>query len=227
MVDNVRTNPKSNSTCSSKGVHLSGRTQAGQGFGDIGMKFDAQVQILSAGQLKTSCQGDGKMVILGKKTRSVTILLATGTEYDASKGNAAHQYSFRGDLPYPAILQTIAKVSKRCYSNILKDHIADHQSLMGLFRLELPDPNGSANVDTSDLLQAYTWAKGDPFVESLVIDYGKYMYIASSRPGSLPPNLQGNWAPDLAPAWSSDYHIDINVQMSVISCHLQKRLKLM
>lgn len=215
LVDNTRTRPKTNSTCSSHGVHLSGRTAAEEGFGDIGMKFDAQVQALASAHLQARCGDDGTMIIPGGKTKSVTFILATGTEYDASKGNAAHDYSFRGDLPYASIMKTIDNASKRCYSSMLKDHIADHHRWMSLFRLDLPDPNGSANVDTAQLLTDYTWDKGDPFVENLMVDYGKYMYIASSREGSLPPNLQGVWAPDLAPAWSSDYHIDINVQMSV------------
>ncbi|CAL5867505.1 uncharacterized protein PFLUO_LOCUS1724 [Penicillium psychrofluorescens] len=202
MVDTVRTNPVSNSSCSTDGVHFSGRTEADAGFGNIGMKFDAQVQALGARELNPRCNEDGTTLIPGGSAKSVTLLLATGTEYDASKGDALNNYSFRGHLPYPVVMRTISKALKRSYSDMLKDHVADHQSWMNLFRLELPDPSSSADV------------KGDPFVENLVVDYGKYMYIASSRPGSLPPNLQGTWAPDLYPAWSSDYHIDINVQMN-------------
>ncbi len=58
-----------------------------------------------------------------------------------------------------------------------------------------------------------TLSKRESFLESLLFDYGRYLFIASSRPGSLPPNLQGMWTESMTPAWSSDYHLDINLQM--------------
>ncbi|KAJ6437332.1 alpha-fucosidase [Purpureocillium lavendulum] len=213
IIDNYRTSPASTSTCSSSGVHLSGRTAANQGMGNIGMKFDAQLQKIGREQ-RPSCTKDGKMVIRGGHEKSVTFVLATGTEYDPKKGNAQNKYSFRGRDPYPTVLETIKKVSKRSYGNLLQDHIKDHQTWYNKFSLDLPDPSRSADVDTAKLLTEYTTDKGDPFVENLIVDYGKYMYIASSRHGSLPPNLQGKWAPSVNPAWSSDYHIDVNVQMN-------------
>ncbi|PWI65278.1 hypothetical protein PCL_07201 [Purpureocillium lilacinum] len=213
IIDDYRTSPASQSTCSSDGVHLSGRTAANQGMGEIGMKFDAQVQAIGSG-VRGSCTKDGKMVVRGGHTKSVIFVLATGTEYDSKRGNAENKYSFRGEQPYPEVIDTIKKASKRTYDSLLKDHIRDHQEWYNLFALDLPDPNKSADVDTAKLLTEYTTDKGDPFVENLIVDYGKYMYIASSRPGSLPPNLQGKWAPSVNPAWSSDYHIDVNVQMN-------------
>lgn len=146
MVDTVRTNPVSNSSCSTDGVHFSGRTEADAGFGNIGMKFDAQVQALGARELNPRCNEDGTTLIPGGSAKSVTLLLATGTEYDASKGDALNNYSFRGHLPYPVVMRTISKALKRSYSDMLKDHVADHQSWMNLFRLELPDPSSSADV---------------------------------------------------------------------------------
>lgn len=105
-------------------------------------------------------------------------------------------------------------MSKKSYNTILQSHVKDHGEWFNKFTLDLPDPHNSADVDTMDLLTNYSTEKGDPFVENLLIEYGQYMFIASSRPGSLPPNLQGSWAPDGNPAWSSDYHIDVNVQMN-------------
>lgn len=199
--------------CSDIGAHLSGRTEANQGEGNIGMKFDAQLSVVGLDKGLHRCSNDGKIVIAGGKTNSVTLVFASGTEYDPKKGTAAHKYSFRGVDPYPAVQSTVAKLQKKCYSDILKHHIKDHSDLFNLFTLDLPDPNNSAAVDTAKLLTDYTRENGDPFVENLVVDYGQYMYIASSRAGSLPPNLQGHWAPSVNPAWSSDYHIDVNVQM--------------
>ncbi|OTA02843.1 hypothetical protein A9Z42_0032540 [Trichoderma parareesei] len=214
LVDNYRTNPPSAVTCSPDGVHLSGRTVADDGEGLIGMKFDAQAHVLSSSGVKNSCNNNGQIVVHANKAKSVTVVVASGTEYDPKKGNAAHNYSFRGVDPYPGVLKSIKAVSKKSYNTVLQRHVKDHGEWFNKFTLDLPDPHLSANVDTTDLLTNYKTDKGNPFVENLLIDYGKYMFIASSRPGSLPPNLQGSWAPDGNPAWSSDYHIDVNVQMN-------------
>ncbi|KAK0757339.1 LOW QUALITY PROTEIN: hypothetical protein N5P37_010060 [Trichoderma harzianum] len=214
LVDNYRTNPPSTVKCSSSGIWLSGRTVADDGEGLIGMKIDAQARALPSAGLKATCNSNGQTVLSTKSVKSVTIVVASGTEYDATKGNAAHNYSFRGADPYPGVVKTVSAVSKKNYNTILQSHVKDHGEWFNKFTLDLPDPHNSADVDTMDLITNYTTEKGDPFVENLLIEYGQYMFIASSRPGSLPPNLQGSWAPDGNPAWSSDYHIDVNVQMN-------------
>lgn len=213
ITDMYRSRPKSTVTCSANGTHLSGRTEANQGEGDIGMKFDAVLSAVGLCKTAQKCNSDGHLVIPGGSTKSLTLVLASGTEYDQKKGTAAHQYSFRGVDPYPNVQATVAKLRRKAYRDILARHTKDFSALFNRFTLNLPDPNNSASVDTATLLNGYTRANGDPYVESLVIDYGKYLFISSSRPGSLPPNLQGKWAPDVNPPWSSDYHIDINVQM--------------
>jgi alpha-L-fucosidase 2 len=48
----------------------------------------------------------------------------------------------------------------------------------------------------------------------LYFQYGRYLLISSTRPGSLPPNLQGLWANSVQTPWNGDYHLDINVQMN-------------
>jgi len=54
----------------------------------------------------------------------------------------------------------------------------------------------------------------DPEMEALLFQYGRYLLISSSRPGGLPANLQGLWNDTNGPAWHSDYHSNINVQMN-------------
>jgi len=49
---------------------------------------------------------------------------------------------------------------------------------------------------------------------SLLFHYGRYLLIASSRPGSLPANLQGIWNDQFLPLWDSKYTININAQMN-------------
>lgn len=54
----------------------------------------------------------------------------------------------------------------------------------------------------------------DPYLESMQLDYGRYLFVSSSRNGTMPPNLQGKWAYSLSNAWGADYHVDINLQMN-------------
>ena len=53
----------------------------------------------------------------------------------------------------------------------------------------------------------------------LYFQYGRYLLIASSRVGSLPANLQGVWNAKNNPAWQSDYHLNVNLQMNYWPAH--------
>jgi hypothetical protein len=65
-----------------------------------------------------------------------------------------------------------------------------------------------------DNLQDPTATQGDPYVEALLFDYARHLFISSSRDNSLPPNLAGVWEEKLQSAWSGDYHANINLQMN-------------
>jgi alpha-L-fucosidase 2 len=212
LLDNLRANPSSNQSCDVNGVHLRGQTQA-----DIGLVFDSRVQVL--GHASRSCTESGDLQIPSDdKTKSITLIFAAGTDYDQKKGNRASDFSFKGVDPETAVLSTIYAASQKSYTHLYNAHVQDHSSLFNRFSLNLPDPNNSTNTPTPQLMAQYTTDAGDPFIESLLFDYGRYLFIASSRPGSLPPNLQGIWTEQLEPAWSADYHVDINLEMLVISC---------
>ena len=69
-------------------------------------------------------------------------------------------------------------------------------------------------MDISERLAAYKKGGVDPHLETLYFHYGRYLLIASSRPGSLPANLQGIWCHQIAAPWNSDFHTNINFQMN-------------
>ena len=54
----------------------------------------------------------------------------------------------------------------------------------------------------------------DPSLPALYFNFGRYLLISSSRPGGLPPNLQGIWAEEIHTPWNGDWHLDVNVQMN-------------
>jgi alpha-L-fucosidase 2 len=84
------------------------------------------------------------------------------------------------------------------------------------------------DLPTIDRLNAHKKGATDPALEALLFQYGRYLLISSSRPGSLPANLQGIWNNEIKPAWYSQYTTNINIEMNywpaeqtaLSECHL-------
>lgn len=197
-----------NQTCGQGYVRLAGITQA-----SIGMKFDAIARI--SGNLSTSCSSSGSLTVPSMPgQRSVTIAFSAESDYDQTKGNAENDYSFRGTDPGPIVEERTKSAASMSYETLLHDHIEDYASLMGSFTLNLSDTANSSTIETADLVSRYTGGTSDPFLESLMLDYSRHLLVSSSREGSLPANLAGRWTEQLDPAWSADYHANINLQMN-------------
>lgn len=112
---------------------------------------------------------------------------------------------------------TTAKSARKIgYFALRKAHIQDYQSLFNRLSFSL---GAHENLPTDKLLHAYHRAncpaKIRRTLETLLFEYGRYLLIASSREtDSLPANLQGIWNCSNSPIWSSDYHLNINLQMN-------------
>jgi alpha-L-fucosidase 2 len=129
---------------------------------------------------------------------SVTLRLAAAT-------------SFRGRDPEAACAEALR--ATRPYEELLARHVADHRSLFRRVRLDL----GSAernSLPTDERLAAVRGGAADPGLAATYFQYGRYLLIASSRPGTQPANLQGLWNDDVNPAWGSKYTININTEMN-------------
>ncbi len=103
-------------------------------------------------------------------------------------------------------------------AELLARHVADHAALYDRFELSLPAVGHDARPDTAARLAAarVTGAPmaADPALAALLVHYGRYLLVASSRLGSLPATLQGVWNTELRPPWSSSYTVNINTQMN-------------
>lgn len=181
-----------------------------------GMQFTGIAQAVK-GSDAVQCSDGGHLELPATaEATSVAIVVGAGTDYDQTKGNAAADYSFRGDDPTPAVQSNVAAAASRSAEELLSRHVADHKDLFNTFSLELPDPDNSTGIETAKLIADYDADsdQGNLFVESLLFEYGRYLLIASSRNNSLPANLQGRWAVEQEPAWGADYHANINLQMN-------------
>jgi alpha-L-fucosidase 2 len=173
----------------------------------INLDYEAQVRVLHQGG---SVKATGDRIVFDA-CDSLTLILAADTNYvnERKKG-------WRGEHPHARITAQCQAASKRTYDQLLSEHIADYQGLYGRFQITLgtPDPE-RLKLSTAKRVAMYEPGK-DTALETLLYQYARYLMISCSRPGhgGLPANLQGLWLFHLRPAWLSDYHTDINLQMN-------------
>ncbi|WP_339208164.1 glycoside hydrolase family 95 protein [Paenibacillus sp. FSL K6-3182] len=130
----------------------------------------------------------------------------------------AAQTSFRCTDPCMEALKQVEQAASLPYAELRNRHVQNHSHLFDRVSLTL----GSADENnleleqkpTSERLLHYQQGHIDLGLEALFYHYGRYLLMASSRPGSLPANLQGIWNESFTPPWESDFHLNINLQMN-------------
>jgi alpha-L-fucosidase 2 len=133
------------------------------------------------------------------------------------RANAVTMYvaaatSFREGAPLDAASRTVAAASSKPLDSLRGEHVADYQRLFGRVTLDLHAP--ASDLPTSERLDRVKGGAVDPGLEVLYFQFGRYLLISSSRPGSMAANLQGIWNDSLAPSWDSKYTININTEMN-------------
>jgi len=106
---------------------------------------------------------------------------------------------------------------KKTQEQLAQKHMADFHHYFNRVSFQLKDTlakNNNVKLPSDQRLNAHADGKYDPALESLYFQYGRYLLISSSRPGSPPANLQGIWNKELRAPWSSNYTININTQMN-------------
>jgi alpha-L-fucosidase 2 len=106
----------------------------------------------------------------------------------------------------------IGKAAAKGYDALHKDQLADHQKLFNRVSLDLGTTD-VAKFPTRQRIQNFVQGN-DPALAVLLFQFGRYLLIGSSRPGSQPANLQGLWNSDTGPSWGSKYTININTEMN-------------
>lgn len=181
---------------------------------NIDLDFEARVKVLhEGGTIKV-----GKEAIEFQDCDELTLVIGADTNFvsDRDKG-------WRGEHPGERVKAQVETAAKRPYPELLAEHIADYQSLYGRMSIDFgTTPEAIASMTTEARQKAYAEAVkangtgGDPDLEELLYQYGRYLMISCSRPGygSMAANLQGLWLMNRRPAWRCDYHTDINLQMN-------------
>lgn len=191
-----------------RSVHMmarDGQVSITGALSDNGLKYFAAVQVISNGGVRHD-EADGVSV---HNADSAVLILAAGTNY------AAHYPDYRGADPVPAVQARIRAAVAKGYDGLRSAHEADYTALFS--RLMLDIGQKMPDIPTDQLLAAYKKDDRGPAaraLEVLYFQYGRYLLIAASRPGSLPINGQGLWNASDNPPWDDDYHVNINLQMA-------------
>ena len=178
-----------------------------------GMRFETAVRALAEGG---GVRVDGARLRI-ERARAVTLLIAGSTGF---RGYERDPAGSAGEIA-AANSKVLAVAGRKPYAELRRAHIADHQKLFRRVALQLPRV-GSAAAPTDERLKRFA-ATPDPSLAALYFQYGRYLSIASSRPGTQPANLQGIWNEEIRPPWSSNWTANINVQMNywpVETCNL-------
>ncbi len=146
-----------------------------------------------------------------KQCDSVTLILSAGTNFVQD-----HRREWLGEHPHAAVTGRVESASKLAFDTLLARHVNDYQSIFRRFSLDLGSTAPELQAKTTlARLEDYNKAQThDPELEALFCQFGRYLLISCSRPGSLPANLQGVWNDSNEPAWACDYHSNINVEMN-------------
>ncbi|MDR3707437.1 MAG: glycoside hydrolase family 95 protein [Capsulimonadaceae bacterium] len=105
-------------------------------------------------------------------------------------------------------------VRSRSFDAVLRDHIADYRRYFDRVSVEFGTPSDTRALPTDKRLDRLRDGAEDIDLEALYFQFGRYLLISSSRPGTVAANLQGIWNEDTRPAWSSNFTININTQMN-------------
>lgn len=124
--------------------------------------------------------------------------------------------AYVGTDPQQTTRKWLEEACTRSYVQLLERHYVDYASLFRRCSLELNPRYVSDRTDlpTPERLKRYRTGVPDYGLETLYYQFGRYLLIASSRPGNLPANLQGIWHNNVDGPWRVDYHNNINVQMN-------------
>jgi len=114
--------------------------------------------------------------------------------------------------PAAANIKALNNLKGKTYTEIKQQHIKEYQSYYNNFSVDF-GRSDNENLPTDERLSKFATAN-DPAFAALYMQYGRYLLISSSRPGTQPANLQGIWNDLLTPPWGSKYTTNINLEMN-------------
>ena len=170
------------------------------------MNFETRLQAFVTGG-ETKVTGENTLEITNAD--HITLHVVSGTSFAGFDKNPATE----GKDPAVACEKVLAAAANLSYDELYEQNVKDHQALFN--RVDLFVGSSEAvNLPTDKRLEKLKAGEADPQLATLYFQYGRYLLITSSRPGTQAANLQGIWNERLQAPWSSNYTTNINAQMN-------------
>ncbi|MCM3782229.1 glycoside hydrolase family 95 protein [Neobacillus mesonae] len=185
----------------------------GRSGGEGGIRFCCLIRVLAKGGSLSFSGGQLNL----NQTDEATILVSACTDFRIPTGDLETE-----------CLRRVERASAKSYAQLRSDHVKDYQNLFNRVDLSLQGYQTHTSLSEIPIDQRLNRVKEgleDPDLVTLYFQFGRYLLISSSRPGSLPANLQGIWNKDMLPIWDSKFTININTQMNywlAESCNLSE-----
>lgn len=174
-------------------------TMRGQVAGSA-IRFEARLIVHTEGGTREA----SNRAVTVSSANSATLVLTGSTNF--------RSYQDVSDDPARRNEETLRRIDVARYDELRAAHVSDHQRLFRRVSLDL-GRTAAADRATDERIRAF--AEGDdPHLLTLLFQFGRYLLIASSRPGGQPANLQGIWNDSNTPPWESKYTTNINVEMN-------------
>lgn len=171
-----------------------------------GMNFEVHVKIVAEGG--TTKQQNGQLIV--SNANAVTIYLSEATSFNGFNKSAGKE----GKDPSIEAKANLNKALLKSFAQLKAAHIKDYQALFNRVQLNLGTNTAKLKQPTDERLKQYAASPDDYQLQTLYYQFGRYLMIASSRPGSRPTNLQGIWNDHVQPPWGSNYTTNINTEMN-------------
>ncbi|WP_372661912.1 glycoside hydrolase N-terminal domain-containing protein [Cohnella sp.] len=168
-----------------------------------GLKFHGRLAVAHEGGTAWA-DADG-LHVMGATV--ATLYFSAATSFDPSLGKSSPDRD-----PEQSTAEAIRSLCEKEYTDVRNRHLDDHGKLFGRVALHLGESKAPADMPTDRRIAEY--GISDPGLVELLFHYGRYLLIASSRPGTSPANLQGIWNEDTRAPWSSNYTLNINAEMN-------------
>jgi alpha-L-fucosidase 2 len=173
---------------------------------DEGMDFEVHVRIKAEGG-KVS-RTDSSLQIAS--ANSVTFYLTSATSFNGFDKSPDRE----GKDPSLEARANLDKASAKNFDQLKKAHVEDHQKLFHRVKLDLGTDEEALKLPVDKRMLRFNAGKSDQHLQTLYYQFGRYLLIACSRPGSPPANLQGMWNDHVQPPWGSNYTTNINTEMN-------------
>ena len=169
-----------------------------------GMRFEGRLLVRQEGG--TISAQDDKLHV--KDAASATITFVAATSFNGFDKDPA----VNGRDEKAICKKYLSSLETKKYPDLYKAHLADYSSLFGRVSIDLGE-SPESNLPINQRIKNYKPSM-DPALTALYFQFGRYLLISASRPGSQPANLQGIWNQDMQPAWSANWTINCNAEIN-------------